>query len=238
MNTQFKCLTPLAMFYMSIKLITVLLIYKIVAIGSTNTTAATIIIPLWFLTGDIIAEVYGYDISKKVIWSAIFCQFIFAFICALLIKLPSPPNWEYQAGYDHVLGNLPRVAFASFVAIVSGAFINAYTISKWKVLLRGRFFWLRSLGASIVGEAVFTVIAFSVEFFGLAPTKTVLELMAMSFCTKLIVSPILVIPSSIIAAIIKRIEGVEVFDYDLEFNPFKLKSRTIANDVLIATNKG
>ena len=238
MNQQYKCLTPLAMFYMAIKLVTVLLIYKIVALGSTNTTAATIIIPLWFLTGDVIAEVYGYNISKQIIWAAIICQFAFAFICAALIKLPSPVDWAYQGAYDHVLGSLPRVAFASFIAIVCGAFVNAYTVSKWKIMLNGKLFWLRSLGASIIGEAVFTILAFSVEFLGLVPFHTVMQLMAMSFLTKLLVSPILVIPSSIVAAIIKKIEGIEVYDRDLEFNPLKINfSAKISNDsFLTSTN--
>lgn len=237
MNQQFKCLTPLAMFYMTIKLVTVLLIYKIVAVGSIQITAATIIIPLWFLTGDVIAEGYGYDISKQIIWMAIICQFAFAFICAYLIKLPSPANWVYQGAYDHVLGNLPRVAFSSFLAIASGIFVNAYLVARWKIMLKGRFFWLRSLGASIIGEAVFTILAFSIEFFGLVPFKTVMQLMAISFCTKLIINPILVIPSSILAAIIKKIEGIDIYDEHLEFNPFKIRSSLkVANDPVLAPN--
>lgn len=224
MNQQFKCLIPLAMFYMMVKLITILLIYKIVIIGSISTTAATLIIPLWFLTGDIIAEVYGYEISKKVIWSAIIFQFIFAFTCFLFIKLPSPATWIFQDAYNHVLGNLPRVAFASFLAIILGATLNAYAISKWKILLKGEFFWIRSLGASIIGEAIFTFLAFSVEFFGLLPLKTALGLMAVSFLTKAIINPLLVIPCSLVAKVIKKIEGIELYEFDVEFNPFKFKT--------------
>jgi uncharacterized integral membrane protein (TIGR00697 family) len=106
--------------------------------------------PLWFVLGDVIAEVYGYKAARHVIWMAIICQFIFALSCAILISFDSPDGWANQGAYNQVLGKLPRVAFASFFAIVSGAFINAYAISKWKILLHGKYFWLRSLGASAV----------------------------------------------------------------------------------------
>lgn len=185
MNGQYKCLAPLAMFYMTVKLITVLLIYKIVTIGSISTTAATIIIPLWFLIGDVIAEVYGYNISKQIIWAALLCQFIFAFICTILINLPSPANWALQGAYDHLLGNLPRVVTASFIAIVCGAFVNAYMVAKWKVLLGGRLFWLRSLGASIIGEAVFVIISLCMEFIGVIPFQTLVQLILVSFAMKI-----------------------------------------------------
>lgn len=235
---QYKCLAPLVMFYMTIKLITILVIYKIVAIGSIHTTAATIIIPLWFLTGDVIAEVYGYDISKQVIWCALIFQFIFACICFSLIKLPSPTNWAFQGAYDHVLGNLPWVVTASFIAILCGAFVNAYTVAKWKVLLKGRLFWLRSLGASIIGEAVFVIISLSMEYIGVIPWQMLLQLILVSFAMKLVFNPILVIPSSILAAIIKKIEKVDVYDYDLKFNPFKIKFAKISNDPIINLTEG
>lgn len=231
MNQQYKCLTALAMFYMTIKLVTVLLIYKIVSFGPITTTASSIIIPLWFLVGDVISEVYGYEVTKKIIWSALIFQFIFAMLCVLLIKLPSPINWAYQSAYNQVLGNLPWIVCSSFVAIASGIFINTYYVAKWKVLLNGKFFWLRSLGASMIGEAIFITIALSMEFIGVVPWQTLLKLIFVSFMIKLIINPIFAIPSSIIAAILKRIEQIDVYDHDIEFNPFKIKQTTPTNDM-------
>jgi|SRR6185295_9796209 len=124
MTAHYKCLAPLAMFYMMIKLVTILVIYKIINIWGIKTTASTLIIPLWFLIGDVIAEVYGYNIAKQIIWSALIFQFMFAFICVLLIYLPSPINWENQGAYDYVLGKLPRVVTASFIAITCSSFIS------------------------------------------------------------------------------------------------------------------
>ena len=232
-QTPHKCLMPLTMFYMTIKLITILLIYKIVQIGPIQTTAATLVIPLWFLTGDIIAEVYGYQIAKQVIWIVLICQFIFAGVCSSLIFLPSPSGWPLQGAYDHVLGNLPRVTLASFIAITCGSFVNAYAISRWKVLLQGKYFWMRSLGASIVGETIFTLLAFSIEFFGIVPFNNVIHLVMISLLAKIIISPILLLPSAFVTALIKTVEGVEIFDKHIEFNPFKTRSSNYSNDPVL-----
>lgn len=197
------------MIYLTIKLLTVLFIYKVITIGPFTSTASTLIIPLWFLIGDVIAEVYGYKISRQIIWIALICQFIFAFACVVLIKFNSPPFWQHQAAYEQVLGNLPRVAIASFLAIVCGAFLNAYLLTKWKILLKGKYFWLRSLGASTIGEAAFTLSAFVTEFLGIVPFATLLELVVISFITKILMGLLFVTPSSLLAAILKKIEGID-----------------------------
>lgn len=227
MPAQYKCLTILTMLYMTVKLMTVVLIYKIILLGPLSATASTLIMPFWFFLGDIIAEVYGYKVSRHVIWMTLLCQFVFAFVCFGMTQLNSPPTWLYQEAYDQVFGKLPRVAVASFLAITFGAFLNAYILSKWKILLKGKYFWLRSLGASTIGEAIFTMIAYLTEFLGVVPLSTLIQLMTISFVVKILMGPILVIPASILARIIKKIEGVDAYDYSTNFNPFKM---SLSND--------
>lgn len=224
------------MFYMMLKLITILLIYKIISIGKMHVTAASIIIPLWFVTGDVIAEIYGYNISKQIIWAALIFQFVFVCICTIFVNLPSPAYWVQQNAYNQIFNNLPRVVVSSFIAIVSSAFLNAYAVSKWKILLNGKLFWLRSLGASIIGEATFVIIALSLEFTGLVPFTTLLQLILVSFATKIAINPILVIPSTIIMSVIKKIENVDIYEYDLEFNPLKIKIGNSVNDTVLQAN--
>jgi uncharacterized integral membrane protein (TIGR00697 family) len=178
--------------------------------------------PLWFVIGDVIAEVYGYKVARQMIWMAIICQFIFAFSCAGMISFKTPSGWAYQESYDQVLGKLPRVAIASFLAIFVGAFINAYAISKWKILLRGKYFWLRSLGASAIGEFIFTIVAYSTEFIGVVPFSQLIHLMTISYVIKLVLNPVLVIPSLIAVRILKRLEGVDIYDVGINFNPFQM----------------
>lgn len=217
----YKYLTFLAMFYMTIKLSTVVLIYKIITIGSFTASASTLVIPFWFLTGDIIAEVYGYKIAKNTIWFALICQFIFSFICSGLINFSSPLFFQEQHAYAQVLGKLPRVATASFFAIVIGALANAYFILRWKILLKGKYFWLRSLGASSIGEFIFTFIAYITEFIDVIPFKDIMHLMMVSYVIKILLNPILIIPSSFIANMLKYLEGVDLNHESVNYNPFK-----------------
>lgn len=205
---------------------TAVLIYKVVTLGPLVASAATLAIPFWYFLGDIIAEVYGYKMSRRLIWSAIICQFIFAVLCTSLIKLNSPPTWLHQDAYNQVLGSLFRVSIGSFIAVFCGAFINIYALTKWKILLKGRYFWLRSIGATAVGEAIFTVVAFVIEFLGTIPTSQLIQLILASYGIKLFIAPIAATPSSMVATLLKKLEGVDIYDNNTDFNPFKLSLET------------
>lgn len=215
----YKYLLILALLYMTVKLVTDVLIYKIVSIGFIVASASALIMPLWFFVGDVITEVYGYSIAKHLIWVALICQFIFAFTCYGFIHLPSPAGFPNQAAYIKLLGNLPKVATASFTAIFLGAFINVRLISKWKILLRGQYFWLRSLGATAIGELIFTITAYVIEFLGSIPLSKMAELIIVSYSIKLLINTIAVIPSSLIAGMLKRLESnnanLPTVDYDV-----------------------
>lgn len=213
----------LVMLYVTIKLTTCLLIYKLVSIGLFFASASAFIIPLWFFLGDIIAEVYGYEVSKKLIWITIIFQVIFAILCFGIIQHISPTDWPHQAAYDQVLGNLPRVVLSSIAGITTGAFVNAYVISRWKVLLLGKYFWLRSLGVSAIGEAVFTIVVYSGEFIGVAPVSDIIKMMTISYLIKLLVAPIFIFPTLIVANLIKKFENIDTYDYNIKFNPFKFE---------------
>lgn len=222
-KTEYKYLGFLLMLFMTIKITTVILIYKIVQIGPLTFSASTLIMPFWFVLSDLITEVYGYRFAKNAIWTALLCQFLFAALCMGAIHLNSPPGWAGQEAYQQILGKLHLVTTGSFLAVISGAFINAYAISKWKVLLHGKYFWLRSLGSSVVGELVFTVVAYLVEFVGSTTPMMIFQLMALSFLGKLIFTPIFIIPSMYAAAFLKKVERIDTYDTNINYNPFSFK---------------
>jgi uncharacterized integral membrane protein (TIGR00697 family) len=218
---QYKFLACLSMLYLTLKLTTILLIYKIINLGPISFSVSTVIMPFWFFLGTIIAETYGYRIARHLIWAAIICQFLFSIICYTAIQANSP-SWVHQSAYEEILGRLPRVAFASFLAIMCGAFINAYALAKYKILTKGKHFWLRALGASTIGEFVFTVIAYIVEFIGVLSYREIFQMMTVSFLVKVFLSPILVILCVIFTKRLKKAEGLDIFDFGVNFNPFKL----------------
>ena len=147
---QYKYCTLIAMITTIILPCAAVVSYKTVAIGSSMICASSLLLPLWFVIGDITTEVYGYNISRKIFWSALLCYFIFTVFIVALINLPSPTQ---RFAYSPIFDNLIYMVCSDIFAIIIGGFINTYLISKWKILIKGRYFWLRSIGASTIGEA-------------------------------------------------------------------------------------
>lgn len=208
------------MLYMTIKITTILMIYKVINLFGYTISVSAFIMPLWFFLGDIITEVYGYQLAKKLIWGAIACQIIFATICAVLSTIPSATDWSEQYYVNQSMLRLPRVAISSSLAIFAGAFINAYAISKWRILLKGQYFWLRSLGATAIGEFIFTIISYIGEFVGITSLSKVFQLIMISYVTKLLINLILVIPAAFICYTLNTVERSSVQDKKVAFNPF------------------
>lgn len=218
---QYKALPLLIMLYLTIMFTSVVLVYKIVDLNGVVIAASTFVIPFWYFLGDVIAEVYGYKLSKQIIWSSLICEGIFILICFLFIHLPSPAFWHDQEAYNQVLGRLPRIFIGSVLGIVCSSFINAYIIVKWKVLLRGRYFWIRSVCSSATGEIIFTIVTLVVDLFGVIPVGDLIKLIFISYGIKLLVDAFAIAPAAVLAAILKKLEGADVYEYNVKFNPFK-----------------
>lgn len=219
---QYKAFSLLSMIYITIVLAADVLIYKIATFGSLTITVGSLITPFWFVITDIIAEVYGYQLTRRLIWSSIVCSVLFTLVCSMLIQLPSPSFWQYQAAYDQVLGKLPRVLLGCIAGIIIGAFANTYLITKWKILVRGKYFWLRSVGSSAIGQLTFTAVTILFDLLGVIPFNKVLQLISISFTIKLIVTALVALPSTFFVAYLKWLENIDIYDHNIDFNPFKL----------------
>lgn len=201
---------------------------KVISIGSQLATAGSLVLPAWFILSDVIAEVYGYEFSKKLFWYSVSCLFIFCCLTELLTYLPSPDDWQGQSSYIFVLGKMLYYYLIGLIALLASGFVNIYAVSKWKILTRGRYFWLRSIGASTLGLLIYSIIA-SLCTFGIAylsplgtPSLTnVINVMATVYIIKIGFIILLAWPASILATLIKKFEGIKTDNYNLNFNPFK-----------------
>lgn len=221
-KTQYKAFTLLSMIYVTIILSADVLIYKLAQVGNFTFTVGSLVTPFWFLLTDIIAEVYGYQLTRRLIWSGILCGCIFTCVCVSLIHLPSPSSWHLQGAYDQVLGNLPRILLGCVAGVFAGSFANTYLITKWKILIQGKYFWLRSLGSSGTGQLVFTSVTILFDMLGVIPFYKIIQLITLSFTIKIVVTALFSLPSAILVLALKKLEGVDVYDHNTDFNPFKL----------------
>lgn len=223
---KINALLLLAMLYVTIMLITVSMAYKIISIFSIPIVASTLVLPLWLILGDVITEVYGYSTARNMIWIGLACEFFYIFTCVALVHAPSPSFWNHQSSYDYVFGNLPRVFLGSVLGIFAGGFLNAYIVSKGKILMRGKYFWLRSLISSAIGEAIFTVIVIICNYLGAYSWQHLFQLMLVSYLFKLFTTSISTAPASLLCYYLKKIEGIDFYDTRVNFNPFVLRDKT------------
>lgn len=144
-------------------------------------------------------------------------------ICYLENKIHTPHLYVvYANAYNVILPKLFRSHLANSIALIIGSFTNIYAVSKWKILTRGRFFWLRCLGASAVGESVYTVVVIFIVNVGIVPNHTLVEMMFVSYTFKILFDLFAIIPASLFAFFLKNKEGFDRYDHHTNFNPFKM----------------
>lgn len=224
MNKLKDCryLILLAMIYMVIDLSSMVYAFKEIKISFVVGMASSILFPLTYLIMDIITEVYGYKIARAIIWFGIIGDFIFATMTFFLSFIPSPSVSQYMA-YQVVLSPLLRAVVAQSIGLLMGSFINIYLISKWRVMTNGKYFWLRSIGSSTIGEAITLIVSVLIALSGRLDFLSLANIIFYAYLYKIIFA-ILVSPvGNTVAYFLAHKEGIDLYDRNVDFNPFKLQ---------------
>lgn len=177
--------------------------------------------PLTFILGDIIAELFGYRITKHIIWCGFACQTFFVIVCKIVVNVPSPDFWQDQAAYSLIFDQLLYINMSTFVAFIISSLINAQLLTKWKILVGGRYFWLRSLGSSTFAEAIYSAIAIIMMEISLVPLGDVIHVILLSYLIKVCYSIIFAAPTNALVNNIKKTANIDVYDAKVTYNPFK-----------------
>ena len=208
--------------YSSILIISVLLDYRFIKLGDMLSSTATFIVSITFFLSDIIAEVYGYRRGKQVVWSGVICLLLIGLLAHFLNKLPVPAEYShYGNAYNTILDLFFRASLANAAAIALGSVFNVYFVSKWKVLVNGKYFWLRSLGSSAIGESLYTIFVVSLVNIGMVSFSHLLQILIISYAFKMGFDILMVLPASALARFLKKAEGVDVYDFPDKFTPTK-----------------
>lgn len=197
------------MAYISIMICADLLVNKPVTMIYGYTTAATLIFPFWFIINDVIAEVYGYKLCRNILWAAFAIQLSFDLICYLAIHLPSPFDWKNQAAFDLVLGHLIRIAIGTLSAYAIGGLINIHLLTKWKALMSGRYFLLRCIGSSTIGEAFYSALNVWAILLGSLPASKIAMIMCWSYLLKIFFTSIMAYPAMLLVRFLKSSEAMQ-----------------------------
>jgi uncharacterized integral membrane protein (TIGR00697 family) len=197
---------------------------KVTRLWGFSFGTAVIFFPISYLFGDILTEVYGYARSRRVIWAGFGALIFASFMSWTIQKLPAAPGWPYQEAYNVIFGQTPRIVFASLAAFWAGEFANSYVLAKMKIITDGRFLWTRTIGSTIIGEAVDSMIFYPGAFLGVWPVKLILEVMVSNYCIKVVWEAVATPLTYKIVAFLKRAEHEDYYDRDTNFNPFTLQS--------------
>lgn len=194
-----------------------------VTVGPFLLSGAQILFPITYIFGDIFVEVYGYGASRRAIWIGFFSAALLAVMALITTSLPAAPEWKNQDAFEKVFGFVPRVLIASLVAYWCGEFANAFVMSKMKLLTKGKHLWTRTIGSTVVGQFVDTIVVIFVIFVGVYDLGTMLNLIFTGYFAKVIYEATATPLTYLVVNTLKRAEGVDVFDEGVNFNPFQAR---------------
>ena len=196
---------------------------KLIQIGPIEATAGLLIFPISYIVNDIIAEVWGYRKARLIIWYGFLMNFLAVAVFRLSILVPGSENFTHQEAFSLVMGNTLRITVASFIAFLIGSFLNAFVMSKMKIMQKGRKFSLRAVVSTLIGEGADSIVFFSIAFMGVIPNDDLWILMLTQTGMKTAYEIIILPFTNRIVTWVKKKEEEDVFDENVSYNPFRIK---------------
>jgi uncharacterized integral membrane protein (TIGR00697 family) len=195
---------------------------KLVTIFGLTVPAGIIIFPISYICGDVLTEVYGFRRARQVIWLGFGCNLLAVIAIWGGQALPGAAFWDAQPAYERILGFTPRLLGASFCAYLLGEFANSFVLAKMKVATQGRWLWMRTIGSTIVGEGLDSLIFVTIAFWGIIPAAGLLSAIVTQWLFKVAYETLATPLTYAVVGFLKRQEGLDVYDRDTSFNPLAL----------------
>jgi uncharacterized integral membrane protein (TIGR00697 family) len=191
-------------------------------IGDWPFGAGILFFPISYVIGDVLTEVYGYAGARRCIWTGFVALIFMAFMSWVVVALPPDASWGGQKAYEQIFGQVPRIVLASMVAFWAGEFANSFVLAKMKVLTKGRHLWTRTIGSTVVGQGIDSLIFYPLAFWGAAgwTSDLVITVLFTQWALKVSWEVLLTPVTYAVVGFLKRREGVDVYDRDTDFTPF------------------
>ena len=218
--SRFKHYDLLLSTFVVILLISNLVGQKICAFGPLRVSGAQLLFPVTYIYGDVFTEVYGYAASRRAIWLGFFASGILSVLGMSITLLPPPPEWHNQAAFATVFSVVPRLVIASLAAYWCGEFTNAFVMAKMKLWTRGRHLWSRTVGSTVAGQAVDTIVVMTLAFGFSISASAVVKLIVDGYLFKVAYEVLATPLTYAVVNALKRSENFEIFDERTSFNPF------------------
>lgn len=196
---------------------------KLSTLGGFTFGAGILFFPLGYVIGDVLTEVYGYARARRCVWAGFGAMLFMALMAWVVVQLPPAAGWPDQAAYEAVFGSTWRIVFASLIAFWAGELANSFVLAKMKLLTNGRHLWSRTIGSTIVGQGVDSLLFYPLAFWGDWTNDQVLTVMVTNWAMKVGWEAVLTPVTYIVVNRLKRAEGLDIYDEGTNFTPFKAR---------------
>lgn len=193
---------------------------KLSTVAGFTFGAGILFFPVSYVIGDVLTEVYGYAHARRCIWAGFVAMIFMAFMSFVVVAMPPAESWNGQAAYESVFGLVPRIVLASMLAFWAGEFVNSFVLAKMKIWTEGKYLWTRTIGSTVFGQAVDSLIFYPVAFLGIWETRDVLLVMVTNWAMKVAWEAVLTPVTYVVVNWLKGHEGVDVYDEGTDFSPF------------------
>jgi len=192
-------------------------------VGAVTFGTGILFFPLGYVLGDVLTEVYGYARARRVVWVGFAASIFAAGMAAFIVAMPPADDWQGQEAIAQVFGQVPRIFAASIAAFWAGEFANAFVMARMKVWTKGKMLWTRTIGSTAVGQGVDTLIFYPLAFWGVWEPGLIATVMVTNYVLKVSWEAALTPVTYAVVNFMKRAEGLDVYDVDTNFTPFRTR---------------
>ncbi len=218
-ESGYTLLPVVAGLFTGVLILSNILAAKMLQIGPFVFDGGTLLFPLSYIFGDVLTEVYGYRAARKVIWTGFAALLIMSLAITAVGALPSQEEWTFQSDFDNILRQVPRISLASTIGYFVGEYSNSVVLSKMKVATRGRFFPLRAIASTLVGELCDSLIFVGLAFYGTYSPSVLLVMAASNYLFKTAVEAVFLPLTWCVVCFVKGKENTDVYDFSVSYSP-------------------
>ena len=195
---------------------------KLIVVWGVAVTVGVIVFPVSYIVGDVLTEVWGYATARRVIWLGFACNALMAVAIWLGGLVPPAPFWKGQAAYEEIFAHTPRIVAASFIAYLVGEFANSFVLARMKIATSGRWLWMRTIGSTLVGQALDTAVFITIAFLGTLPAGVLASLVFGQWLVKVLYEIAATPVTYAVVGWLKSAEQVDAYDHRTDWNPIRL----------------
>ena len=222
-SNQFRLFTLFLVLNVAFQLISDATAAKIILIFGFGVSITVLYFPVTYIISDIMTEVYGYARARTILWYTLLASVLAGVFYQIVVAVPAAPFFDAGPAYEAVFGIVPNVLIGGWLAVFAGDISNNYVLAKLKIITNGRFLWLRTITSTIVGQFVNTAVFYTVALGDVLPTNVLVQGIIAGWIIKTIVEALLTPVTYIIVRKVKKIEGIDHYDKNTNFNPFRLR---------------